>query len=178
MADLMIKGLTPNVAGTVNTVNGTEGKESEDAMQVFASLMGRADAPTTSGGNLLNVAKANIKTADQTITPDTFKNKVVKEQPQNTGKEVSPEVSDKLQQYNDKIKEAVMEEYDITEEELEEAMQTLGLDYIQLLLPENLVKLSVEITAVLRGVLRDQDQFSDPCIRHITRLADAVFDTL
>ncbi|MBR5336920.1 MAG: flagellar hook-length control protein FliK [Lachnospiraceae bacterium] len=146
MADLMIKGLTPNTAGTVNPVGGTEGERSEDAMQVFASMMCRTDGTAASDGSALTIAKANIRTADAQITPDTFRDKVVKEQPQTTGSGVSPEVADKLQEYNDKIKEAVMEEYDITEEELEEVMQTLGLEYIQLLLPENLVKLSVEIT--------------------------------
>ena len=37
---------------------------------------------------------------------------------------------------------------------------------------------SVQVTAVLRRILRNQDQFPDPCVRHVLRLADAVFDTL
>ncbi len=145
MAELMIKGLTPNVSGAV-PAGGIESEESKDAMQVFASLMSRTDGPAVQTGDLANAAKSQIKTGDTTFTPDSYKNKVVKDTPAAPDKLSRPETKETLQEINDKIKEAVMEEYDITEEELEQVMQTLGLDYIQLLLPENLVKLSVEIT--------------------------------
>ena len=39
-------------------------------------------------------------------------------------------------------------------------------------------ELSVQVAAVLGGVLSDQDQLPDPCVRHVLRLTDAVLDTL
>ena len=158
MADLMIKGLIPNAADTMTVSNGKETGKSEDAIPVFASLMNRNDGSQTGQGGLTDFAISQIKTTDNTITPDALRDKVVRGQQDDTDRGLSPENVDKLQEYNDKIKEAVMEEYDITEEELEEAMETLGLDYIQLLLPENLVKLSVEIT----GAADSLELLSDP----------------
>ena len=157
MADLMVKGLTPNVSNGVSEINGSDKKTNKDAEPVFASLMCNVDSTKTQDSGIFNIAKTNIKTADNTLTPDSLRDKVVKEQPRSQGTKISPETADKIQQLNDKIKQAVMDEYDISEEELEQAMETLGLDYIQLLLPENLVKLSVEITGAADslGLLSD-----------------------
>ncbi|MBP5298570.1 MAG: flagellar hook-length control protein FliK [Lachnospiraceae bacterium] len=148
MADLMVKGLTPNVSNGVSEINGSDKKTNKDAEPVFASLMCNVDSTKTQDSGVLNFAKVNMKSpaADNSFTPDTLKNKVVKDQPEADSKFINEDVKGKLQEINDKIKTAVMEEYDISEEELDEVMETLGLEYIQLLLPENLVKLSVEIT--------------------------------
>ncbi len=147
MADLMVKGLTPNVSNGVSEINGSDKKTNKDAEPVFASLMCNVDSTKTQDGGVFNFAKVNMKSpADNAFTPDTLKNKVVKEKPAADSKFINEDVKGKLQELNDKIKSAVMEEYDISEEELNQVMETLGLEYIQLLLPENLVKLSVEIT--------------------------------
>lgn len=147
MADLMVKGLTPNVSNGVSEINGSDKKTNKDAEPVFASLMCNVDSTKTQDGGVVNFAKVNMKSpAEKGFTPDTLKNKVVKEKPAADSKFINEDVKGKLQELNDKIKSAVMEEYDISEEELNQVMETLGLEYIQLLLPENLVKLSVEIT--------------------------------
>lgn len=147
MADLMVKGLTPNVSNGVSEINGSDKKTNKDAEPVFASLMCNVDSTKTQDGGVVNFAKATMKSpADNAFTPDTLKNKMVKEKPAADSKFINEDVKGKLQELNDKIKSAVMEEYDISEEELNQVMETLGLEYIQLLLPENLVKLSVEIT--------------------------------
>ena len=147
MADLMVKGLTPNVSNGVSEINGSDKKTNKDAEPVFASLMCNVDSTKTQDGGVVNFAKATMKSpAEKGFTPDTLKNKVVKEKPAADSKFINEDVKGKLQELNDKIKSAVMEEYDISEEELNQVMETLGLEYIQLLLPENLVKLSVEIT--------------------------------
>lgn len=147
MADLMVKGLTPNVSNGVSEINGSDKKTNKDAEPVFASLMCNVDSTKTQDGGVVNFAKVNMKSpADNGFTPDTLKNKVVKDQPAADSKFINEDVKGKLQEVGDKIKSAVMEEYDISEEELNQVMETLGLEYIQLLLPENLVKLSVEIT--------------------------------
>ena len=159
MADLMVKGLTPNVSNGVSEISGSDKKTNKDAEPVFASLMCNTDSTKTQEGGVFNFAKVNLKNsaADNNFTPDTFKNKVVKDQPAGKDKFINEDVKAKLQDINDKIKTAVMEEYDISEEELDEVMETLGLEYIQLLLPENLVKLSVEITGAADslGLLSD-----------------------
>lgn len=147
MADLMVKGLTPNVSNGVSEINGSDKKTNKDAEPVFASLMCNVDSTKTQDGGVVNFAKVNMKSpAEKGFTPDTLKNKMVKEKPAADSKFINEDVKGKLQELNDKIKSAVMEEYDISEEELNQVMETLGLEYIQLLLPENLVKLSVEIT--------------------------------
>jgi len=158
MADLMVKGLTPNVSNGVSEINGSDKKTNKDAEPVFASLMCNVDSTKTQDGGVVNFAKATMKSpAEKGFTPDTLKNKVVKEKPAADSKFINEDVKGKLQEVGDKIKSAVMEEYDISEEELNQVMETLGLEYIQLLLPENLVKLSVEITGAADslGLLSD-----------------------
>ncbi len=43
MADLMVKGLTPNVSNGVSEINGSDKKTNKDAEPVFASLMCNVD---------------------------------------------------------------------------------------------------------------------------------------
>ena len=112
MADLMVKGLTPNVSNGVSEINGSDKKTNKDAEPVFASLMCNVDSTKTQDSGVLNFAKVNMKSpaADNSFTPDTLKNKVVKDQPEADIKFINEDVKGKLQEINDKIKTAVMEE--------------------------------------------------------------------
>ena len=125
MADLMIKGLTPNVSNGVSEINGSDKKTNKDAEPVFASLMCNVDSTKTQDGGVVNFAKVNMKSpAEKGFTPDALKNKMVKEKPAADSKFINEDVKGKLQELNDKIKSAVMEEYDISEEELNQVMET------------------------------------------------------
>ena len=145
MADLMVGGIgTDPISNLMGTAQTTA--KNEEAEPVFASMLNSLNS-TNSQPQIakVNVAE-NFETPNQSYTSDNYRNKLVKETATKTEDNINPESVEKLQKYNDKIKEAVMEEYDLTEEELDSVMEELGLTYIQLLDPKNLVALSVEIT--------------------------------
>ncbi|MBE6014521.1 MAG: hypothetical protein E7241_04045 [Lachnospiraceae bacterium] len=147
MADLMVKGINLKTMEGMTVNTGKEANK-ECADPIFASLLCKSGSMAlTENAQSLNLSKTQTSPDNPELTSKTFKDKIVKDAPKD---DLSTKLDDKsvetLSMYNDKIKEAVMDEYGISEEELEMAMQVLGLDYIQLLIPENLVNLSVEIT--------------------------------
>lgn len=51
-----------------------------------------------------------------------------------------------LEELQEKIKTIILENLDVSEEELEEVMETLGLQYVDLMIPENLINLVIWLT--------------------------------
>ena len=74
MADLMVKGLTPNVSNGVSETMGADKKTNKDAEPVFASLMCNVDSTKTQDSGVLNFAKVNMKSpaADNSFTSIGF----------------------------------------------------------------------------------------------------------
>ena len=69
MADLMVKGLTPNVSNGVSEINGSDKKTNKDAEPVFASLMCNVDSTKTQDGGVVNFAKATMKSPADNAYP-------------------------------------------------------------------------------------------------------------
>lgn len=74
-------------------------------------------------------------------------------------------IEDKLNQLTTEVKNIIMENLDITEEQLEDIMATLGLNYLQLLDPSNLAQVFMEAKGIIdpTQMLTDEllsDQFS------------------
>ncbi|MFP3154092.1 flagellar hook-length control protein FliK [Lachnospiraceae bacterium ZAX-1] len=67
------------------------------------------------------------------------------EQPQSSGR-VANEVKDKLAGYSENVKDVLKDKLNVTDEELEQAMQTLGLTFADLMNPANLANLAAELT--------------------------------
>lgn len=144
MADLMVNGIGTDPISAI--IGNAKSEEKGNAEPVFASMLSNLSSTASKPQiNKLNV----VETADnssQMLTSENNRNKLVKENVATTEDNINPESVEKLQQYNDKIKEAVMDEYDLSEEELEAAMEELGLTYVELLIPQNLIALSMKVT--------------------------------
>ena len=81
----------------------------------------------------------------------------------NTAKELTSEMCSEIEQ---KIKQVLMKSFNVSEEELLEAMNSLGLTYISLLDNTNLASLSMELNNVTESILLVTDaelaiQFKD-----------------
>lgn len=63
-----------------------------------------------------------------------------------TERAVSEEDVQKVQELTGQVKQAVQETMQVSEEEVEQAMETLGLGMLDLLLPQNLIRLAQELT--------------------------------
>ena len=138
----------------------------ENAKPEFASLLSNIRDVKVTGG--LECKQESTKTAKEMTNESFGAENPIRDRldkgpnAKDLDSNITEESKETLQTYNDKIKEAIMDEYQITEEELTQAMELLGLDYLQLLVPENLIQLSVEITDSANVVnLLENSDFND-----------------
>lgn len=150
MADLMINGSFGANTDAVTGIFASRTEGIKNAKPEFASMLSNINglAKDSLSKNVKSLTDTKeTATAEQSFTTQNFKERVIKDaKPEKLEDKISGESSEVLGKYNDKIKKAVMEEYDISEEELEGAMEILGLEYIDLLIPENLINLSLQVT--------------------------------
>ena len=72
--------------------------------------------------------------------------KTVADKPENGQDTESTQVVEKVEAVAEEIKDVIKDELDITDEELEKAMETLGLTILDLFNPQSLAQLVTEIT--------------------------------
>lgn len=129
---------------------GAPGKSgSGDISSGFGDIMNRATGkPDDSKAE----AVSNKKTSDNKISyqNQTSNQDRIQKSQENTPKEVDQvdkqQVSEKMQETGEKMVDAVAEELSVTPEEVAEAMAALGLTPIDLLIPQNLTDLALQIT--------------------------------
>ena len=105
--------------------------------------------------NQLGNQKSNTEAVVKTSSPKQFASKPVAKEQDKTAvedkktvvqtEENSKALAETAQKIKGEIKELVKKELGLTEEELEAAMEVLGLEYIELLLPENMKALVLEV---------------------------------
>lgn len=113
------------------------------------------------------VSQSNNKTAnndDSKKTVNETKKSDLTETTNNVSNDKNP-IEDKLNQLTTEVKNIIMDNLEITEEQLEVIMSTLGLNYLQLLEPSNLAQVFMEANGLSdpTQMLTDQllsDQFS------------------
>ena len=101
----------------------------------------------TSGKQMMDSSSGNLKTSTVADTDyDRYGKCSVKIQ-ESSGKKVEQEnLSEKMDKFADDVKEVLKEELGISEEQIEEAMETLGLSFFDLLNPNQLASLVAELT--------------------------------
>lgn len=127
----------------------------------FSAVLSKSVANNMSGTNKNNSSAMNITTAkkldtdsktnvkdtstDNVKTDNSSKTKDVKAD--NTSKADNKDaVSDKLDDAGSKIYDEIKKDFDVTDEQLKEAMEALGLTMADLLIPANITQLVVEVT--------------------------------
>ncbi len=128
---------------TQKAAAATTTKKTEKAAEAFASLM------NTAGGYapVQNQTGKNREQITVSVSTDTVKSDTAKiRQASDPATQIRQKLSDKQKAVGDDAKDIVEEELDVTEEEVNAAMETLGLTVFDLFDPENLAKLTMELT--------------------------------
>ena len=86
------------------------------------------------------------QTTDTTVKVETKRNEIKPAEMTETSEGVTAETKEQMDAYVEDVKEVLKEELDVTEEQLEEAMETLGLSYLDLGDQANLAGLVAELT--------------------------------
>lgn len=123
--------LSKSVAGNMSGSN----KNNSSAMNITTAK--KSDA--ASKMNPKDASTDNIKSGNSSKTKDVKVN--------NTSKTDNKDaVSDKIDDAGSRIYDEIKKEFDVTDEQLKEAMETLGLTMADLLIPANITQLVVEVT--------------------------------
>ena len=130
--------------------------QSQLALEEFANIMNRNTQGFLNTGtgfdsrsNEMSDDKASMGDTSDALKKDyekfgsTNNRKIAQAQTDNTDSEA---VSQKVQELAGKVKEAVQETMQVSEEDIEQAMEVLGLGTLDLLQPQNLIELVQELT--------------------------------
>lgn len=104
--------------------------------------------------------------------------KSVADRPENGQTSDSSQVVEKVEAVAEEIKDVIKDELDITDEELEKAMETLGLTILDLFNPQSLAQLVTEITGETDSVaLLMNDSFKN-ILDNVSTLTNQLLDDL
>ncbi len=123
----------------------SEGK-SEDFMQLVVNSLQSNDMKqdVTSEAISLPTTESKVPTPEQAFHNSDFSARTIPNENQ-TSQQMSPETVDetieKVDQFISEVKAILSEDMDVSEEEIKEAMEILGLNMMDLTLPENVTKL-------------------------------------
>ena len=146
-----------------NAANGKSKTENPDAASVFASLM---------NGNYSTINTPSVNKADNTLVTGSsaadnfdkyqYRDNTIQQAPDNVIADKIQNSSDALDQFQKDVVSAVSEELGVSEEDVASAMETLGLTVFDLLNPENLAQLSMQLTGETSPMdLLMNDSFQD-----------------
>lgn len=130
-----------------------------DLMAIFASFMsGATQSPSVSSG------KSDFEIKDTTSVDDSYnsykyKNYSVKKSDSSLMQQKIDEFSDEISSFEDEVKAMLCDKFGISEEELSDLMSEMGLTVFDLLNPQNLAELVMNISGVddFTSILLDSD---------------------
>jgi len=129
---------------------------SEDFMQMVTNSLQTQDKNTDKPAFVPAKSDGNeAVTAQQSFTTSDFSANKIPSETKTSEKALPQEVDEaieKVDAFIEKVKEVLSENMDVSDEEIKEAMEVLGLDMIDLTLPENVSK--------LLGVLEGEENVS------------------
>lgn len=137
IADVVLGGIDSTVSGKKSVQKDT----SASTNKKFTDFMSQ-----TSGGNQNEKYKFVEKNTD--ISTDSYKydgRKIIKEDTSNPIIEKIDSSKDTIEKFEKEIVETISEDLDVETEDVEKAMEVLGLSTFDLLNPQNLADITVEI---------------------------------
>lgn len=117
----------------------------QDDTQGFTDVMKRMTVQT---GNSEYSGSKMEEAGEKVLEPEACRCRrdIVKESAQPYTEEDQKLVNDRVDSYANEVKEALEEELSVTEEQIEDAMEKLGITYLELLNPNVLVSLVAELS--------------------------------
>lgn len=104
--------------------------------------------------------------------------KTAADKPEKDQKTDSSQVVEKVEAVAEEIKDVIKDELDITDEELEKAMETLGLTVLDLFNPQSLAQLVTEITGETDSVALLMNDSFKTILDDVSKLTNQLFDDL
>lgn len=157
----MVSSAITGTAGIPEQDTDIKTAKSKNSGTDFSAVLSKSVAGNMSGSNKNNSSAMNITTAkksdavskmntkdastDNIKSDNSSKTKDVKAD--NTSKTDNKDVvSDKVDDAGSRIYDEIKKDFDVTDEQLKEAMEILGLTMADLLIPANITQLVVEVT--------------------------------
>lgn len=152
MSSTNITGLGKMFVQEQTTKAGMERLEEENAAD-FSDIMGQMAART---GNELftqsmvsgvrDAAFAGKESSGMNYDKYQYRKSEIKSQDMKTNQPKEQDISEELEAFENDVKEVIQENLGVTEEQIEEAMETLGLTFLDLMNPGQLARLAAELT--------------------------------
>ncbi len=155
MGDTNISSIGKILTAQQGTVIGSE-KQSQDIKVSFSDMMSQtgvknANSLATDAKNQLTADPARKNDTPVQGPVDDYKKYQYKDNLVETKQEIDrihegEQVTEEVAEYADAVKNVLKEELGVTDEEIQDAMEVLGLNYVDLLNQNNLANLVAELT--------------------------------
>lgn len=155
------------------------GKDSEENVSVsFMQMMSQNQlssnaGASASGSQQIDITANSKDWAKEAYGSYTASGKAVQVQEAASPEEVMQQAADALETYEKEVVQVLEEELDVTEEEIADAMENLGISFLELRNPQNLAALVQELTGEEVGTLFLSDSFRN-VMEQVADLTDAL----
>ncbi len=183
----MVSSAITGTAGIPAQDTDVKTAKSKNSGTDFSAVLSKSVAGNMSGSNKNNSSAMNITTAkksdaaskmntkdastDNIKSDNSSKTKDVKAD--NTSKTDNKDVvSDKIDDAGSRIYDEIKKDFDVTDEQLKEAMETLGLTMADLLIPANITQLVVEVTGSQDAIAIVTDENLSANLMHVLGALD------
>ncbi|MGN0482780.1 MAG: flagellar hook-length control protein FliK [Lachnospiraceae bacterium] len=146
MPESMISGLSQNTDTRIRTNGKSDAKAAETQQGMFSALLGQVSVQTDTASFDKNTQTKAAK-QDQTVDLQQSKSKLQFKQMTGRNEQMQPQkVQDAMQSFQNQADAMLKDAFGVTDEQIEEAMEKLGLTYENLLQPTALMQLATELT--------------------------------
>lgn len=146
-----------------------------DAGLFEKTLKGVADKVPSAGSDI-NSALPQKQVEKKPVSVDSSKQNVRTTKQEEQPMPDKTEVAEKIEAVVEEVKEIIKDQLDVTEEDIEKAMENLGLTFIDLLNPQNLAQLVSELTGETESItLVLSDDFAE-ILDKATDLSNQLFE--
>lgn len=143
-----------SVGAKITTQTASSKNTQEDgikAAEIFAGFMNQS-AVTLNPSDEKNTSAFDVKSADVNSAAESYERYSYKGKRIDSVKETEfSEVSEKLEETEQEVLDAVSDEYGVSEEEIKNMLDEMGLSVLDLLNPENLVLFVMQLTGASAG---------------------------
>ncbi len=131
-------------------------EENLEVAEVFAGLMNQtvdvSNAVVDDMSSNMDVSRTDsTRSVANSYERYSYKENKIDSAEETTVTEKLEEAADTLEQVEDEVVKAISEEYGVSEEEIKDLLEDMGLSVLDLLNPQNLVEFVVQLTGVASG---------------------------
>lgn len=173
MTSANVSNMTMQVAASNVSANKTEKSNGKnDFLQVMSSNMqGKTTGMEISATNKSTTVDNAADTAAK-VNAKPNEIKTVEEEP--ISEEVATKTREEVEDFAEKVKDVISEELDVSDEEIVQAMETLGLTFLDLTNTTNLAELVSKLTGSENNVVLLIDESFTDILSQVNGLTDAI----